>query len=44
MCCGTSDFLYDISKNYVKHLNSLGIPLIYEEDEGYFHDYNYYDI
>lgn len=44
MCCGTNDFLYDVSKNYVKYLNSLDIHLTYEEDNGYYHDFKYWDL
>ena len=41
MCCGTKDFLYDLSKDFVDYLNVIDIPITYEEE--CYHDFNYWD-
>ncbi len=43
MCCGTNDFLFHLSKSYVEHLNNNMIDVTYEEDEGFSHDYSYWN-
>jgi len=44
MCCGTEDFLYEINQGYLKHLKSLNIPVTYEEEKGYGHTWDYWDL
>lgn len=44
MCCGTEDFLYDNNLRYLSLLQSLGLPVTYEEDPGYAHSWDYWDL
>ena len=44
ICCGTDDFLYEVNKSYLAHLNELGVPVTYEEEEGYGHVWEYWDL
>ena len=44
MCCGTDDFLYGENLQYLEHLKSLGVPVTWEEDEGYAHTWEYWDL
>ena len=44
MCCGKDDFLYEVNQGYLSHLKKLGIPVTYEEEEGYAHTWEYWDI
>ncbi len=41
--CGTDDFLYYISKNFIDYANSENIPIVYNEDFGKTHCYEYWD-
>lgn len=44
MCCGKADFLYGCNQRYLHHLKALGIPITYEEEEGYEHSWAYWDL
>lgn len=44
MCCGKQDFLYPMNITYHNHLTELGIPVTYEEDDGFEHTWDYWDI
>ncbi|MGI5878354.1 MAG: alpha/beta hydrolase, partial [Christensenellales bacterium] len=44
MCCGTEDHLYDNNLRYLSLLQSLGLPVTYEEDPGYAHTWDYWDL
>jgi putative tributyrin esterase len=43
-CCGTEDFLYQINKEFQETARELKIPLCYEEDPGFAHTWDYWDI
>lgn len=44
MCCGKEDLLYEVNLGYLDHLNNLNIPITFEQDEGYAHEWRYWDI
>lgn len=44
MCCGTADYLYQSNQNYLEHLKNIDVPVTYEEEEGYAHTWDYWDI
>ncbi len=44
MCCGKNDFLFHMNVKYHEHLNKLDIPVTYEEDEGFEHTWDYWDM
>ena len=44
MCCGTDDFLYEANQSYLAHLKGLGIPVTYEQEAGYGHVWEYWDL
>lgn len=41
--CGTDDFLYHISKSFIDYAFEQNIPIIYKEDTGETHSYEYWD-
>ena len=43
MCCGKDDSLYEVNQRYLTHLEKLGIPVTYEEEDGYGHVWEYWD-
>ncbi|CAM3486106.1 alpha/beta hydrolase [Marinicrinis lubricantis] len=43
MCCGTEDFLYEDNQRFLKHLQRLEVPYIYEEEPGA-HEWGYWDM
>jgi len=43
-CCGTEDFLYQLNKSFLKNAQESGIPIHYEEDPGFAHTWDYWDI
>lgn len=42
--CGTDDFLYDQNIRFRDHLMTIGYDAVYEEDEGYGHGWDYWDL
>jgi S-formylglutathione hydrolase FrmB len=44
ICCGKNDFLYESNLMYLEYLKSLGIDVVYEEEEGYAHTWDYWDL
>jgi S-formylglutathione hydrolase FrmB len=44
MCCGKKDFLYQNNLDYLAYLNNINIPVTYEEDEEYAHEWRYWDL
>ena len=44
ICCGKDDFLYKSNIDYLEYLKSLGIDATYEEEEGYAHSWEYWDL
>lgn len=42
--CGTADFLYDHNIKFRDHLKAIGYDATYEEDEGYSHEWGYWDM
>ena len=44
MCCGTEDFLYNMNLGYKEHLDKIGVPFTYEQDEGFEHTWDYWDM
>lgn len=43
-CCGTDDFLYQDNLTFKEHLSRLQIPFSYEEDPGFEHTWEYWDL
>ena len=43
-CCGTKDFLYDSNLSFKNYLNHLSASFTYEEDAGYEHTWEYWDL
>ncbi|NQT59442.1 MAG: esterase family protein [Bacteroidetes bacterium] len=43
-CCGTEDFLYQLNKNFLKTAQESGIHIHYEEDSGFAHTWDYWDL
>ena len=43
-CCGTEDFLYDQNQQFRDHAASLNLQLTYEEESGYGHTWDYWDL
>jgi S-formylglutathione hydrolase FrmB len=44
MCCGTEDFLYQNNHDFLAYLNSIDVPVTYEEDKEYAHEWKYWDL
>lgn len=42
--CGTDDFLYDHNIRFRDHLKAIGYDAVYEQDKGYGHSWDYWDI
>ena len=42
--CGTEDFLYDHNTRFRDHLKTIGYDAVYEEDEGFGHSWDYWDM
>ncbi|MAX23145.1 MAG: esterase [Phycisphaeraceae bacterium] len=42
--CGDADFLYDQNLKFRDHLKTIGYDAVYEEDAGYGHGWDYWDI
>jgi S-formylglutathione hydrolase FrmB len=42
MCCGTEDFIYDMSTGFRDHARRIGLNVTYEEEKGA-HDWAYWD-
>ncbi len=43
-CCGSGDFLIDHNRRFHEHARRLGLDLVYEEDPGYEHTWDYWDL
>lgn len=43
-CCGDQDFLLDQSRAFRDHARALGLDLTYEEDPGYAHTWDYWEL
>ncbi|PIE35173.1 esterase [candidate division KSB3 bacterium] len=43
-CCGTGDFLYDDNLRFRDFVMKEGLPLTWQEDEGYEHSWDYWDL
>ncbi len=43
MTCGKQDFLYDGNKKFIRHLEQLGVPHIFEEWDG-MHEWGFWDV
>lgn len=44
MCCGKDDFLYQNNLGFLAHLKNIDIPVTYEEEDGYEHSWDYWDL
>ena len=44
MACGTEDFMYEDNIRLKSHIESLGIDFTFEENEGYSHTWDYWDM
>ncbi len=44
MCCCKDDFSYQTNLGYLKHLTDFKIPVIYEEEDGYAHAWDYWNL
>jgi putative tributyrin esterase len=43
-CCGGDDFLLDHNRCFRDHAGAVGLPLHYEEDPGFGHTWDYWDL
>ncbi len=43
-CCGTEDSLFQLNKDFYNTTRMLGIPVHFEEDPGFAHTWDYWDL
>ncbi len=43
-CCGTDDFLWEQNQAFLAHAHAIGLPVRWEQDEGFAHTWDYWDL